>query len=203
MTGPLEQHVSAHLRDVCENATAALFVMDIRQCCVYMNRAAEELTGYRLAEVKDAPLHNFVHHTHPDGSPYPLEACPIDRAAPSNMREHGDETFVHRDGSFYPVSFTASPIVREGEVVGTVLEVLDARPRLQQEREREALRSIGLLILQELDHEKIVQAVTDVATELTGAQFGAFFYNVRNDKGESYTLYTISGVPKEKFSRFP
>ncbi len=62
---------------------------------------------------------------------------------------------------------------------------------------------MGLLILQELDHETIVQAVTDAATRLTGAQFGAFFYNVRNEAGESYTLYTIAGVPKEHFSKFP
>jgi len=55
----------------------------------------------------------------------------------------------------------------------------------------------------ELDLERIVQNVTDAATEMINAQFGAFFYNVVNDAGESYTLYTISGVPREAFSRFP
>ncbi|GAB3391070.1 ATP-binding protein [Massilia agri] len=168
-----------------------------------MNPAAEELTGYRLEEVQGSALHNFVHHTRPDGSHYPLEDCPIDRAAPANLQEQGEEVFVHRDGSFYPVYFTASPVRRDGKVVGTVIEVQDARPRLQQEREREALHAIGSLILQELSHEKIVEAVTEAATRLTGAQFGAFFYNVRDEGGESYTLYTIAGVPKEHFSQFP
>lgn len=168
-----------------------------------MNPAAEDLTGYRLEEMQGSPLHNFVHHTRPDGSHYPLEDCPIDRAAPANMQEQGEEVFVHRDGSFYPVHFTASPVRREGKVVGTVIEVQDARPRRQQERERDALHAIGSLILQELSHEKIVDAVTDAATQLTGAQFGAFFYNVRDEGGESYTLYTIAGVPKEHFSQFP
>lgn len=180
-----------------------MFVMDERQCCVYMNPAAEALTGYRLDEVQGAPLHHFVHHTRPDGTHYPLEECPIDRAAPTNMQERGEEVFVHRDGSFYPVQFTASPVRREGRVVGTVIEVQDARPLKQQEREREALHAIGTLILQELTHEKIVDAVTEAATQLTGAQFGAFFYNVRDEGGESYTLYTIAGVPKEHFSQFP
>ena len=55
----------------------------------------------------------------------------------------------------------------------------------------------------DLDRDKVVQAVTDAATELTTAEFGAFFYNVINDAGESYTLYTISGVPREAFSKFP
>jgi PAS domain S-box-containing protein len=193
----------SHLQDVCQNATVALFVMDERQWCVYMNPAAEALTGYRLEEVRGGPLHNFVHHMRPDGSHYPLEECPIDRAAPKNMQEHGEEVFVHRDGSFYPVRFTASPIHREGKVAGTVIEVQDARPRLQHEREREALHAIGLLILQELSHEKIVDAVTQEATQLIGAQFGAFFYNVRDEAGESFTLYTIAGVPKEHFDQFP
>jgi PAS domain S-box-containing protein len=48
-----------------------------------------------------------------------------------------------------------------------------------------------------------VQAVTDAAVELTHAKFGAFFYNVINTEGESYMLYTLSGVPREAFSRFP
>lgn len=177
--------------------------MDEAQCCVYMNPAAEQLTGYRLEEVQGAPLHDFVHHTRPDGSPYPLAECPIDRAAPLNMQERGEETFVHRDGSFYPVHFTASPIHRDGKVVGTVIEVQDARPLLQQERERDTLHAIGQLILEELDHDKIVQAVTEAATQLIGAQFGAFFYNLKDENGESYTRYTIAGVPKEHFSQFP
>ena len=203
MSALLDQSLLFHLQDVCENATVALFVMDEGQCCVYMNPAAEQLTGYRLEEVRGAPLHDFVHHTRPDGSPYPLAECPIDRAAPLNMQERGEETFVHRDGSFYPVRFTASPIHRDGKVAGTVIEVQDARPLLQQERERDTLHAIGLLILQELDHDKIVQAVTDAATQLIGAQFGAFFYNLKDENGESYTRYTIAGVPKEHFSQFP
>jgi len=48
-----------------------------------------------------------------------------------------------------------------------------------------------------------VQVVTDAATELSGAAFGSFFYNVLDERGESYTLYTLSGAPREAFSKFP
>jgi signal transduction histidine kinase len=62
---------------------------------------------------------------------------------------------------------------------------------------------MGQSLVAELDLEKLVQQVTDSATQITGAQFGAFFYNVVNDRGESYTLYSLSGAPKEAFARFP
>jgi signal transduction histidine kinase/DNA-binding response OmpR family regulator len=65
------------------------------------------------------------------------------------------------------------------------------------------LNDVGALVSSDLDRTKVVQAVTDSATELTTAEFGAFFYNVVSDSGESYTLYTISGAPRESFSTFP
>jgi GAF domain-containing protein len=52
-------------------------------------------------------------------------------------------------------------------------------------------------------YDRLVQIVTDAGVELTGAQFGAFFYNVENERGESHMLYTLSGAPAEAFSRFP
>jgi PAS domain S-box-containing protein len=64
-----------------------------------------------------------VHHKKPDGSHYPLEECPIDRAFPERAQMSGEELFVAPDGSFYPVAFTASPVNDdEGHPIGTVIE---------------------------------------------------------------------------------
>lgn len=110
---------------ICNNATVALLIMDEQQRCVYMNPAAEMMSGYSLAEVKGRLAHDVLHHTRPDGSHYPLCECPIDQAFPQNNQEKGEEVFVHKDGSFYPVAFTASPI-REGErTTGTIVEIRD------------------------------------------------------------------------------
>ncbi|HYG39326.1 MAG TPA: PAS domain-containing protein [Cytophagales bacterium] len=73
----------------------------------------------------------------------------------------------------------------------------------ERTEELEIVNDIGKSISSELDLNKVVQKVTDVTTKLTGAEFGAFFYNVKNDKDETLTLYTISGVDREKFSKFP
>jgi PAS domain S-box-containing protein len=67
----------------------------------------------------------------------------------------------------------------------------------------QVLNRTGAAIAAKLDLSEIVQIVTDAGVELTGAGFGAFFYNVKNEAGESYTLYTLSGVPREAFSKFP
>jgi len=79
-----------------------------------------------------------------------------------------------------------------------------AEARLKEQTEvLETIIRIGHLLSAELDQQKLVQAVTDAATELCGAQFGSFFYNVYDEPGGSYMLYTLSGVPREAFAGFP
>ncbi|HEX8411459.1 MAG TPA: GAF domain-containing protein [Thermoanaerobaculia bacterium] len=70
-------------------------------------------------------------------------------------------------------------------------------------RKFDRLAEVARTLSGELDVHRLVQAVTDAATQMTNAQFGAFFYKVVNDAGEAYTLYSISGVPREAFSKFP
>lgn len=114
------------LNAVLNNASVAVFVMDEHQHCIYMNPAAEALTGYTLDETRGRPLHDVVHHTYPDGRPFPIEECAIDRAFPENNKEQGEEVFVHKDGSFYPIAFTASPIRdADARTIGTIIEVRD------------------------------------------------------------------------------
>jgi len=77
--------------------------------------------------------------------------------------------------------------------------------RLLQEETQilEVLNRVGTAVASELDLERAVQVVTDTATQLSGAAFGSFFYNVVNSDDESYTLYTLSGAPREAFAKFP
>ncbi|HVL32537.1 MAG TPA: SpoIIE family protein phosphatase [Actinomycetota bacterium] len=80
----------------------------------------------------------------------------------------------------------------------------EAEERLREgNRVVETLNEVGKTLAAELDMRSVVQHVTDAATELTNAQFGAFFYNIQNDNGESYMLYTISGVDPVAFEQFP
>ena len=198
------------LNAVLNNASVSVFLMDEQQQCIYMNAAAERMTGYRLDETAGRPLHDVIHHTRPDGSPFPLSECAIDRAFPERSNTQGEETFVHKDGSFYPVAFTASPILdQESNTVGTIIEVRDITTekamlaaREGQARHLETLNRTGAAVAAELELDRVVQIVTDAGVELTGAQFGAFFYNVVDDAGESMLLYSLSGADRTQFEGF-
>ena len=115
------------------------------------------------------------------------------------------------DGSEVWISAKGRGVYDEtGNVTGMLGFVQDISARKATEKtlreQAEALRTlneIGKVISAELDLHKTVQAVTNAATELTGAQFGSFFYNVLNEDGGSYMLYTLAGAPREMFERFP
>lgn len=132
---------------ITNNAQQALFLMDERQFCTYMNPAAESMTGFQLHEVQEKPLHYYIHHTHPDGRHFPIEECPIDSALPTQHQTKGEEVFIHKDGHFYPVTFTASPILENGQPVGTVIEARDTteEKKLQEELRTKEKKAMDLL----------------------------------------------------------
>ncbi|WP_119680567.1 sensor histidine kinase [Indioceanicola profundi] len=134
------------LNAVLDNASVSVFLMDERQHCIYMNAAAERLTGYSFAEMHGRPLHDVIHHTRPDGTHYPIEECPIDRAFPENNNMQGEDVFVHKNGHFYPVAFTASPVRDDAShTIGTIIEVQDITERKRAEARQK-------LLINELNH---------------------------------------------------
>ncbi len=89
-------------------------------------------------------------------------------------------------------------------IVQDITEAMRAKELLREQAEAlQIINNFGRLLSAELDLKKLVQALTDAATDLIGAQFGAFFYNVPDDGGGSYMLYALSGVDRRHFERFP
>ncbi len=117
----------------------------------------------------------------------------------------------YRDGGSRWIRATYIPDHDEGGGVrGFVAMVLDvteahrAAERLAEEaRINETISRIGAALVSDLDLDAIVTRLTDEATALCRAQFGAFFYNVVRPEGGTYTLYSLSGVPREKLAGFP
>ncbi|CAN7614973.1 ATP-binding protein [Massilia sp. LjRoot122] len=83
------------------------------------------------------------------------------------------------------------------------LRRIRAEEALREEtRMLELLNRAGKVLASTLDIDTLLQAITDAATELTGAEFGAFFYNGKDANGDAYLLYTLSGAPREAFEQF-
>jgi PAS domain S-box-containing protein len=131
--------------------------------------------------------------------------------AVTDGRGGGEEGWrLRKDGSRIWAAGEVTPIKERNEIVGFVKVLRDrtqqreAEDAIREERRAlEVLNRTGSALAAGTDLHRLVQIVTDAGVELTGAQFGAFFYNVENERGESYMLYTLSGAPAEAFSRFP
>jgi PAS domain S-box-containing protein len=113
-----------------------------------------------------------------------------------------DERFV--DLVYQPIRDRAARIAGIFVQGHDITEQMRAEAALREETHAlEVLNRTGTVVAAELDLDTVVQTVTDAAVELTGAEFGAFFYNVLNQAGESYMLYALSGAPRAAFDRFP
>jgi PAS domain S-box-containing protein len=124
--------------------------------------------------------------------------------------EHYKTLRMTKNGVEIPVSLAISPMVdTKGNIIGAskiarnVSKQQLAEQTLQQYAENlEILNTVGKVISEKLDVQEILQNVTDATTMLSGAAFGAFFYNKLDEEGESYMLYTLSGAPREAFEKF-
>jgi PAS domain S-box-containing protein len=196
----------ARLAAIVENSDDGIVGKTLDGIVTTWNRGAERLFGYTAAEMIGQPISRLVPPDIADDAAHILAT--IRRGS---SVEHYETERIRKDGRRIAVSVTVSPIRDPtGTIVGAskiARDVTERRRTEQAQRESlevlETLNRTSHILSAELDTEKLVQAVTDAATELTRARFGAFFYNKVDARGESYTLFTLSGAPREAFSRFP
>jgi signal transduction histidine kinase/CheY-like chemotaxis protein/PAS domain-containing protein len=82
------------------------------------------------------------------------------------------------------------------------LRRIRAEEALREEtRVLELMKGASEQLASTIDLERLIQTITDAATQLTGAAFGSFFYNGKDDNGDAYLLYTLSGAPREAFEK--
>lgn len=140
-------------RLILDSAGEGIYGLDREGNTTFVNPAAAALTGFDPAELIGKDQHEIVHHSHSDGTSYPVQDCPIYAAlTDGEVRHVDDEVFWRKDGSSFPVEYTSTPIREDGEVVGAVVTFTDVT-------ERKALED-------RLKH----QAFHDVLTDLPNRQ---------------------------------
>ncbi len=198
---------SRHLAAIVESSDDAIITKDLRSVITSWNRAAEQMFGYSAAEAVGQSIRLLI--------PAELqheEEMVLARIRAGEKVDHHETIRQRKDGTRLNVALTISPLRNDrGEIVGAskVARDVTERTRLlaaarEQAAHSQKLSEVGAVVASTLDRETIVQKVTDIATDLTGAAFGAFIYNVTDpDSGQAYMLYTLSGAPLESFSKFP
>ena len=159
-----------HLRAVTDSMGEALCTLDDDGHISYMNAAAERLLGWSVDELRGRTLHEAVHFRRPDGSPYPIEECPLHEGheARESVRVD-DDVFVRRDGSDLPVSWVLAPFESPSGNNSVIVFADNTRAKAAQQRlefEIEHLSQVRDLheALQEQRFEFFAQPIVDLAT---------------------------------------
>ena len=128
--------LAGELEAVMDSTDQGICRVDLSGSVTYINRAALVQTGWTEAELLGRNVHDTMHHTHPDGTPYPAADCPLLRAIYDNegTRVSG-EVFWRKDGSRFPVEASADPIRDGGSVLGGVITFYDVSKRRMAEHQ--------------------------------------------------------------------
>ena len=127
---------------ILASAGEGIIGLDLDGNHTFVNASAAAMLGYEVNELVGKQSHSTWHYARPDGSRYPAEECPIYVAYRDGTVHSGEELFMRKDGTAFPVLFASRPIIIDGEITGAVLTFNDITARKQMEenlRESEEL----------------------------------------------------------------
>jgi PAS domain S-box-containing protein len=126
-----------------ESTGDGIYGLDLQGRCTFINTAGAHMLGYDPEELMGRNMHQLVHHSFSDGSPYPVERCHINQVMRSEQGCHVDtEVLWRKDGTAFSAEYSSFPVFEQDRIMGAVVIFLDitARKRLEHERTQRALR---------------------------------------------------------------
>ncbi|RYY71604.1 MAG: PAS domain S-box protein [Chitinophagaceae bacterium] len=195
----------AMLAAIIDSSDDAIISKNLDGIITSWNKSAERIFEYKSEEVIGKHISILI----------PEERLAEENMILSNLRagrrvEHFETVRRTKTGNNIHISLTVSPIKgSSGIIIGAskiardISKQKESQEMLLQYAERlELINNIGRTIVSELDAEVILQKVTDATTKISGAAFGAFFYNKIDSKGKNYMLVKLSGASMEAFEKF-
>src|SRR5579862_4939334 len=156
------------LRLILDSATEAICGCDSQGKCLFSNPSAARILGYDdPAELIGKNMHALEHHTRRDGTPYPIEECPIYIGFQKGETVHrDDEVYWRKDGTSFPVEYWSHPVVQEGRTMGAVITFIDITERKQteealhrSEEQNRSLLQINNAIITNLTEEALLHSI--------------------------------------------
>ncbi|MGB5591701.1 MAG: PAS domain S-box protein, partial [Gammaproteobacteria bacterium] len=117
-------------RLVLESTGEGIFGVDAAGKVMFINRAAAQLLGFSKDELLGKGIHDIIHHSRIDGTPYPVEECPMHAAFADGVNSKvDDEVLWRKDGSYFDVEYSSTPLRKDGKLVGAVIVFRDITER--------------------------------------------------------------------------
>jgi PAS domain S-box-containing protein len=130
------QSLHHQLELILNSSMDGIFGLDLQGQHTFVNAAGARMLGYGVNEVIGRHSHKLLHHSKPDGSPYPEEECPVHSVLAGGQPYHSAaDVFWRKDGSSFPVEYVSGPIVENGKVAGAVVSFRDITERKRAEEE--------------------------------------------------------------------
>jgi formate hydrogenlyase transcriptional activator len=191
------QKSEERVRLILDSSAEGIFGCDPIGTCLFTNRAAVRLLGYdEPAELLGQNMHALEHHTRKDGTPFPIEECPIYIGFHESRGVHiDDDVFWRKDGTSFPVEYWSHPMLRDDKVVGAVITFFDITERKKaeetlrtSEQRKRSLLEVNNAIINNLTQEALFASAYEAIRRVVPFDRAAFLLH----QPETKTLKLLS-----------
>ena len=148
-----------------------VYATDLDGNISFINTAAERILGWRSIDLVGQQAHHAIHHTRPCGEVFPRTECPLIAVLEEGASLDGEDHFVDRNGVFIPVSYRSKPLLRHGEMVGSLVSFQDLREQVESEariRLQQAALDAAANMIVITDRNGLIQYVNPAFCKSTG-----------------------------------
>mgnify|MGYP000137800894 CR=1 FL=1 len=204
-------HIKKRYELILNSAGEGIYGLDADGKATFVNPAAVKMTGWSVEDTIGEAGHAQHHHTKADGSPYPHQECPIYAALKDGEVHHQvrDEVFWRKDGSSFPVYYTSTPILDDGEIIGAVVVFQDVTEIKKSEAElnraveeikqlKDRIQAENTYLQEEIKHNSNFEEILGQSPKLTHV-----FHQVEQVAPTDSTVLLLgeTGTGKELFAR--